>query len=263
METFIYIVLAVSAISLAISVYLAVKMKMVVYLLEQPVVKKMSPQLKLKPVKLDEIMSDRNRNSSSSQPNREARPHQHSSLPGNNPRQGGRPDGERRDGNRDRQGGQNGRPERTEGERREGRDGDRNRGNNSRFQDRDRNRGDRPQGGQGGRPERNEGDRRPSREFNDNRDPNREQNTPVSQPAQSVMRNEAPVQQQEVPLSPRRPLSATLETQENHDTISTPSFEAGSEAFVGSDNDMQHGRRTQFKKKPRFEMDEPEVKTEG
>ncbi len=261
----IYILLAVSVVSLAILVYLALKMKTVVYLLEQPVVKKMSPQLKLKPVKMDEILADRNRNS---QPqNREGRPHQHGSAPGNNPRQGGRPDGERRDGNRDRQGA---RPERAEGERREGgRDGDRNRGGNDRF--RDRNRGDRPQGGQGGRPERaegerrNDGDRRPPREFNDNREPNREQNAPVSQPAQPVMRNEAPVSmpQQDAPLSPRRPLPATVETHDNHNTPTTPSFEGGSEAFVGTDGDMQHGRRTQIKKKPRFEMDEAEVKTEG
>ena len=37
--------------------------------------------------------------------------------------------------------------------------------------------------------------------------------------------------------------------------------EAGSPGF--GDGDVQHGRRTQFKKKPRFEFDETEVKTEG
>ena len=248
-----YIILAVSAASLAILVYLALKMKAVVYLLEQPVVKKMSPQLKLKPVKLDELMADRNRHSQAQ--NRD--PRQPGSIPGNAPRQGGRPDGERREGNRgDRpQGGQGSRPERGEGDRR---DGERNRGND-RF--RDRNRGDRPQGSQGGRPE---GDRRPPREFNENRDQNRESSVSVSQPSQPVIRNEAPVStpQQDAPLSPRRPLPATVETHEHRNTAA-PSFEGGSEAFVGTDNDMQHGRRTQMKKKPRFEMDEAEVKIEG
>ena len=76
-------------------------------------------------------------------------------------------------------------------------------------------------------------------------------------------RSEAPVPQHEAPLAPRRPLSPTVE--ETRNEVSIPVFEnqGGSEGFAGSDNEMQHGRRTQLKKKPRFEFDESEVKTEG
>lgn len=82
------------------------------------------------------------------------------------------------------------------------------------------------------------------------------------------MRSEAPAAPTfEAPLSPRRPLSPTVETDSNasHQTSNIPSSEneGGSDGFVGNDNEMQHGRRTQLKKKPRFEFDEAEVKTEG
>jgi hypothetical protein len=45
---------------------------------------------------------------------------------------------------------------------------------------------------------------------------------------------------------------------ENAET-SAPSSSGASETFVGSSDDMQHGRRTQLKKKPRFDFDEEET----
>ena len=263
-STITLIILAVSAASLAISIYLAIKIKAVHYLLEQPVVKKMSPQLKLKPVKLDELMAERNR---SQQQNRDARPQSGNSA---NPRQGGRPHGERNDSERrfeNRGDRQDRRPERTEGGRPERAEGDRNRGDRpdrqgggDRFRDRDRNRGDRPDR-QGG------GDRRPRETF-ENREPAAapvQQSEPVQQPVMRSEAHAAPAVSHEAPLSPRRPLAATAEVGNNSNPISMSSSEneTPSEVFAGSDNDVQHGRRMQLKKKPRFEFDEAEAKTEG
>lgn len=255
METLIYLSLALSALTLGISIYIASKVKAVHYLLEQPVVKKMSPQLKLKPVKLDELVADRNRQQ---QQNRDSRPQ--GGNP-NGPRQGGdrgdrrphgeRPEGDRRPENRDRQGGQDRRPERSEGDR------DRNRDRN---RDRDRNRGDRPdRGGQ---------DRRPREVFENRESAPVSQSVaqPVSEPAPMRAEMPASAPMMDAPLSPRRPLSSTMETESStrqSPILPSSENEGGSENFVGSDNDMQHGRRTQMKKKPRFELDEAEVKTEG
>jgi hypothetical protein len=267
--TLVYILLALSAATLLVVLYLAAKVKTAVYLLEQPVVKKMSPQLRLKPVKLDEVLN---------RGGREGRP------------EGGRPEGgrdsrgprpERTEGGRDSRGprperaeGDRGpRPERREGDRgprgdrREGgRDGrrddrgprpERAEGDRPRREDRpERAEGDRPrrEGGErreGGREGRPEGDRAPRREFTETRDfapaPQADFQAPASESA---------------PLSPRRPLftdSAEPRTE------SAPVRENPvAESFVGSNSDdLQHGRRTQLKKKPRFEFDEEETKTEG
>ena len=97
METnLIVLTLAVSAISLAISIYLALKMKTVSYLLEQPVVKKMSPQLKLKPVNVDERMAERNRQQQ--QQNRDQRPQ--GGNPNHRHNHGGQRDDRRQDQDR-------------------------------------------------------------------------------------------------------------------------------------------------------------------
>ena len=49
-----YLALALSAATLVITILIAIRLKTVHYLLQQPVVKKLSPQLRLKPVKLDD-----------------------------------------------------------------------------------------------------------------------------------------------------------------------------------------------------------------
>jgi hypothetical protein len=231
---FIIIILAISVVSLAISVYLALKMKTISYMLEQPIVKKMSPQLKLKPVKLDELLAERNRQQ---QPqNRDLRQQGESR---NNPRHGTpRNESDRRpDLNRDRQ---DRRPERGEG--------DRNR-NSDRFRDRDRNRdrSDRPQYGGG--------ERRP-REFTDNRE-SAPSPAPVTQ--MEPQRSEPPaLQEHETPLSPRRPLQATVDAEARSESP-TPLIDSEPGPAGFGDGDIQHGRRMQLKKKPRF--DETEVKS--
>ena len=189
MNSLIYLSLALSAVTLAISIYLAIKIKAVHYLLEQPVVKKMSPQLKLKPVKLDEMVAERGRQ----QQNRDGRPQ------GGNDRRGDR---DRRDGSRE------GRPEgdRSRGENRDRRDGDRNRGG-----DRDRRDGDRNRGGDRDRRDGNRNDQnRPPRETFENREPV----AAPSETAQPARFESDP--SQDAPLSPRRPFLYEIKCIHNH-----------------------------------------------
>ncbi len=227
-STLIYILLAISAVSLAISLYLALKMKTVAYLLEQPVVKKMSPQLKLKPVKLDELMAERNRQQLQ---NREPRQGGNPAIPvtggprNDQERQERRPD-QNRDANREPR--QDRRPERGNEGRPERAEGDRNR-NSDRFRDRDRNRNsDRDRGG-------DRGDRRP-REFSENREPARENREPVSAPAPQAhaesqrFETQAPViqhVQQDAPLSPRRPLPVSESHVHTESHVDFPAVLAG------------------------------------
>src|SRR4051812_20088051 len=99
METAQFAILAgLSALSIALCAYLLMKIRTITYLLEQPVVKKMSPQLNLKPVKVDEHGAEARPNSS-----RNSAPSASASAPARSPRPetavGERPP---RDGNRDR-----------------------------------------------------------------------------------------------------------------------------------------------------------------
>ena len=257
--TLIYVLLALSAACLALCAFLVLKMKTVLYLLEQPVIKKMGPQLKLKPVKIDELLAEKNRQqqqlqqSHSQGPSQSHRPHQQGpQAPGQNggrPPQSGRgdrPDFDRGGSDRNRDRGP--RQDRPEGDR------DRNR-DRERFRDRDRNR-DRFQSG----------DRRPPRENNEPRDsaspPPVENHRPEFIPQAPAPQ---PLSHAEsmAPLAPRRPLPSMVETTSSapQPIKTAPESEPSMEGlFVGGDGDMQHGRRNQVKKKPRFEVNEEEVK---
>ena len=67
-------------------------------------------------------------------------------------------------------------------------------------------------------------------------------------------------------LSPRRPLPSTLDHAPDNRDLSAPVdndaalVEAADPMFGRDDSDIQHGRRNQPKKKPRFELDVEEVK---
>jgi hypothetical protein len=231
MQTNLLLLILVAA-TLLVLIYLVFRVKAVLYLLQQPVVKKMSPQLRLKPVRLDEAM-DRNRTGG----NREGR---EGNREGRGERRDDRRDGDRnRDGNREgrgerRDGNREGRPE---GNRGEGRDGNRE-GRGERRDGRDGERGNR----EGGR-----GEGRPRREFSETRDF-----------APSPAPESAPAAYSEPGLPPRRAL-ASFEAPASENVAAAPAAPAASETFVGSGDDMQHGRRTQLKKKPRFDFDEEET----
>jgi hypothetical protein len=263
------ILLAVSVVTLVAALYTAIRIKSVLYLLHQPVVKKMSPQLRLKPVKLDEAMG---------------RSRERQGAPSARPE--GR-DGERRDGGRP----EGGRPPREGGERREGRDGDRNRDRRDGDRrdgrpprDGERREGGRPEGDrapradrpegerrEGGR-ERRDGDRRDGRPPRDGerRDGNRESRPPRefsetrdAAPSVSSASSDysAPASEAPSSLPARRPLPSFSDAPVERQS-SAPSFgetPSGETTFVGSSDDMQHGRRTQLKKKPRFDVEEDET----
>ena len=276
METAQFAILAVlSAISLAVCAYLVLKVRTITYLLEQPVVKKMSPQLKLKPVKIDEPDSE-------NRPNPARNNASNGAAPGRSPRpafEGGeRPP---RDQNRDR----GPRPERAEGSDRPPREGgdrppreggfDRNGGDRGPRNDRG-DRGDRfgggrdrgERGGRGGhdRHERNDRGGRDGGDRNRTREP-----FSGSESAPAEGSRPAPVASEGVPaqaaLAPRRPLPSTVDHEVEHKEIPAADSAAANAAaedalFARDESDMQHGRRNQLKKKPRFEVAEEEVKTE-
>ncbi len=238
---------ALSIVLLVLAILILKKITSVHYLLEQPIVKKLAPQLKLKPVKLEDAI-DRNRHQHGRAPNSSEGPNQHQR---NNGQNGSRPQGERNDQDRRPDANRNG-PERTD--RRPERDGDRNR--NDRFKDRDRNRNDRPNG------DRN----RPPQNQNNGASKPTQESAPSSIPQQEMARAEnvpspASTASTQAPLAPRRPLLTTPQDTESRNEISAVStvpVESPSEGNFNSD-DVQHGRRTQLKKKPRFEMEEEKV----
>jgi len=271
METAQFLTLAgLSAVSIGLCIYVLSKVRTLTYLLEQPVVKKMSPQLKLKPVKVDEPDEARAnvppRNAVNGTPqNRGPRP----AIEGDrgrenrdlNPRdrapRADRPEGEAR-----REGG-----ERTDRGPRNDR-GDRG----DRFGGRDRERGGRPErhdrgdrfNGREGAPSR-EGGRERSREgFAGEREPSA---APLASgaPAESApVVNAAPAPSV---LAPRRPLPSTVDheipaaKEAQVDALAAnPSAEDA--LFTRDDSDIQHGRRNQLKKKPRFDVKDEEVKEE-
>ena len=259
-----YLTLALAAASLLVGILILVRLKTVHYLLQQPVVKKMSPQLRLKPVKLDEVLNRGGREG--------ARPEGGDRGPRRDGDRGPRP--ERGEGRRDDRGpradrgdrpergprpeGDRGpRPERAEGDRgprREDRgprrDGDRPRGDRPERAEGDRpRREDRPESAECDRPlledrprleDRPEGDR-PRREFSETRD-----FAPAPQ---------AEASSESAPLSPRRPLFA--DSAEPRSEAAPFRETPASENFVGSSSDdLQHGRRLQLKKKPKFDFEE-------
>lgn len=244
-------------ISIAVGAAVFMKVKTAIYLLEQPVVKKMSPQLNLKPVKTDHFEGGSDRGQSRN---------------GATATAGGRPEG--RDG-RDRgprEGGRDGRDRdrgpRPEGERgprvesegrREGGDRGPRGERGDRFGGRDRDRG-----GRDGRDRHDRGDRGPGgrgREFagNEQREPAHGESRPA--PTADITTP--------APLAPRRPLPSTIDSEgEARPAPAAESALAVNEAgaadpfFGRDDSDIQHGRRTQMKKKPKFDAEEIEEKAE-
>jgi hypothetical protein len=266
------ILAALSVATLIAALYVAFRIKSVLYLLHQPVVKKMSPQLRLKPVKLDEALNgNRNRDRQGAPSGRDGDrgPRPERSEGGRDRRDGDRgprPEGDRRDGGRDRRDGDRNRDGRRDGNR-EGRpEGDR------------APRADRPEGDRGPRPERAEGDRGPRRDGDRNRDGRRDGNRDGNRESRpprefSENRESAPVaassfnaettapaaSESHTSLPARRPLPS-FDAPAAERSESTAAFrDPAADTFVGAGEDVQHGRRTQLKKKPRFDIDETEA----
>ncbi|HKP98595.1 MAG TPA: hypothetical protein VJ385_22885 [Fibrobacteria bacterium] len=252
------------------------KVRTITYLLEQPVVKKMSPQLKLKPVKIDELDGE-------SRPNQARNNGANGAAPARSPRpafEGGeRPPRDQARETRDRDRGP--RPERAEGDRAP-REGGFDRGpRNDRGERGDRFGGGRDRGERGGRGHdrhergdrgersggRDGGDRNRNRSesFGSEREPAQAdagaRPAPLASEAPSVSHSPAPAA-----LSPRRPLPSTVEHETEPREIPGLNSAAANAAaedalFARDESDMQHGRRNQLKKKPRFEVAEEEAKT--
>jgi ribonuclease E len=252
--------LALAAATLLVTIYLAIRLKTVHYLLQQPVVKKMSPQLRLKPVKLDEALDrNRNRDRGPGGPGDRGPGSRDGRDAGRPERRDGRPEGARGEG-RDRR---DGRPERSE--RPEGaRDGERNR-DGRRDGRPERSEGRRDDRRDGPRPERRDGDRRdsrPPREFSDApRDAAPSSAAASSSSASSSSDYSAPAAETSTGLPPRRPLPSLQDSPVERPETSAPVRDSAADTFVGSGDDEQHGRRTQLKKKPRFDFDEEETTT--
>lgn len=255
MEIHFYVLYVLSGISIILGALALYKIKTAIYLLEQPVVKKMSPQLNLKPIKVDQVDGDTARNqprsNGTSVGRGPGRPEGRDDRP---PREGSR-DGRDRAPRSDREGsGDRGpRPEGDRGPRSDR--GDRG----DRFGGRDRDRG--PRNDRGDRGDR--GDRPPRREFSGSeREPAQADAAPRPAAAPSADHSAG------APLAPRRPLPSTVDHDAEHKP--TPISEMGAPAvnevgaadpfFGRDDSDIQHGRRTQLKKKPKFEADEVEEK---
>jgi hypothetical protein len=261
MDTIHFLILAgLGCISIVLSAVLLLKIKSVTYLLEQPVVKKLSPQIKLKPVKVDEIDDQARRNAT---PERAAAP-----MNRNNGRPPERTEGDRgpRDQGRDRmprsdrEGGDRGPRSDRGGERGDRFGGGRDRGDrNGRHDRHERHGGDR---------DRNRGPR--TDVFSNERDaaPATEGSAPIAAPAPRMeTRHSAPANDGPV-LAPRRPLPSTVEHEEHKDApivdnSNSPLNDASvSDPMFGqTDSDIQHGRRNQLKKKPRFNVAEEESST--
>lgn len=277
METAQFLTLAgLSVVSIGLCIYVLSKIRTVVYLLEQPVVKKMSPQLKLKPVKIDDqdesrasaparngangangipqsrgprpgMEADRGRD------NRERAPRTDDRGP-----RADRPEGEgrREGGDRSDRGPRNDRGDR--GDRFGGREGGRDRGGRHERNDR----GDRGErfGNREGAPSREGGRDRNREGFGGDRET-------VGTTAAPANAESAPVASSAPALAPRRPLPSTVDQEGpalNAAPVesSAPAASAEDALFTRDDSDIQHGRRHQPKKKPRFELNEEEVKEE-
>ena len=283
METAQFLTLAgLSVVSIATCIYLLTKIRTLTYLLEQPVVKKMSPQLKLKPVKIDELDENRAnapaRNVANGTPqNRGPRP----ALEGDRGRENrdvnardGRdraPRGDRPEGEARREGGERGdrmdrgpRSDRGDrGDRFGGRDRDRG-GRHERHDRGDRFGGAREGGpSREGAPSREGGRERPREGFGGEREP-------LAAPSASASAESAPMvtaAPSAPALAPRRPLPSTVDQEASAPKEAPMDAVASSAAaeealFTRDDSDIQHGRRSQPKKKPRFDLNEEEVKEE-
>ncbi len=246
METIIYLLTALTGVSIVLSVLTLLKIKNINYLLEQPVIKKMSPELKLKPVKIgddEDNKKNQNRNQNNAPQNRNNRPAM--DKPAENSAE------PRRDFNN--------RPDRNErlprNDRNEGSTDRARNNNNDRFRDRDRNRDNR------NGPDRNRNQRLDV--FSNEKEAPVEENTNGHRPALVVEAAPAPIVNQSVsPLPARRPLPSAISQEEAKISISAPAAQEAA-IFAQDDADIQHGRRNQLKKKPVFadvKMEEVEAK---
>lgn len=256
--THFYVLYALSAVSIGLGIALFLKIKTAIYLLEQPVVKKMSPQLNLKPIKVDQIegASDRNASRNGTPMNRSAgRPEGDRAPREDRGGRDGRDRGERaprgeREGEGRREGGDRG--PRSEGDRGPRSEGPRGEGRGDR--------GDRFGGREGGR-DRDRGGRDGHRHDRGDRGPRREFSNTEREPAQAEARAAAPAGEapssSPAPLAPRRPLPSTVDHEETKPAAVADEAGAADPFFGRDDSDIQHGRRNQLKKKPKF--DEAEV----
>lgn len=227
MQTLSLLALILSAATLVVTILIALRLKTVHYLLQQPVVKKISPQLRLKPVKLDEAMNRPRTGNGNGEGRRE-----------------GRENREGREGRESRDGRREGRSDsRNENGRREGREN--REGREGRREGRENREGREHREGREPRAEGRSDNR-------DHRAPRDAADTPVAEPSRETSAAQAPAG-----LPPRRPpLPSVPETPAagSPDVLASP---AGTEAtFVGQSDDVQHGRRTQLKKKPRFDIED-------
>jgi hypothetical protein len=254
MEIHFYVLYALAAVSIALGIMALMKIKTAIYLLEQPVVKKMSPQLNLKPIKVDQVDGDANRNQgrNGTPMNRTAgRPEGREDRPPRDDRGPGGRDGRERMPREDR----GDRGPRGEGDRGPGGRGGERFGGREGGRDRDRGGRDGHRGDRGDR-----GDRPPRREFTGgDREPAHADGAP--RPAHAE-----PTASTGAPLAPRRPLPSTVDADGEHKPHSAPEAAPANEAgaadpfFGRDDSDIQHGRRNQLKKKPKFAAEDVEEK---
>ncbi len=267
-----YILAGLSGVSIALCAVLFYKLRSVVYMLEQPVVKKMSPALKLKPVKVDEIDTHSTRT--------DARP-----ANASNGNRGPRPNFERPEGgerqNRDSQPRQDRGP-RPEGNAERSPSGDRGPRDRN-FRDRGE-RGPRNErhgsGGRDGMGNRETGGPREGgdRHSGQDRNRNRSESSPIGAGSEAAaLEGAAPMASRPAPipaqdhshsgpaLAPRRPLPSTVDQDSSGKEFTPPepvSADVAADAmFMREDSDIQHGRRNQLKKKPKFDVSEEDIKT--
>jgi translation initiation factor IF-2 len=260
MEIHFYVLYALAAISIGVGIAVYLKVKTAIYLLEQPVVKKMSPQLNLKPIKVDQVDGDAARNA-----NRNGTPMQRAPRPEGDrapredrgPRDGGRDRGPRpeRDGEGRREGGDRGpRPEGDRGPREDR--GPRGEGRGDR--------GDRFGGREGGRDRGGRDGHRHDRGDRGDRGPRREFAGSEREAAPAEARAAAPASEGSsapAPLAPRRPLPSTVDAEDTKSAAAAPDEATAADPFFNrDDSDITHGRRNQLKKKPKFEEAEVEEK---
>ncbi len=268
-NAFLYLLTALVTASIVLCVVILLKLNNVAYLLEQPVVKKMSPQLRLKPVRLDDGEGDANR--------RNSRP---ASAGG---RGRGQDKNEGQDRNREagpaRDSGHRDRPARPERERAEGgerparpdrdRNRDRDRDRSSRGDHRNRpNRQEVHSNGRDGSSNGREAVAGASESGRENgRDAMRESARDAGPSAPRRFEQPALVENNHndnvppVGLAPRRRLPTAGRDEEQSLADLKPAAETSHDhLFVGADDgEIQHGRRNQLKKKPRFDLDEAEA----
>ncbi len=134
----------------------------------------------------------------------------------------------------------------------------------------------------GGRPERHDrGDRFNGREGAPSREGGRERSREgfggEREPAAAPIVSNASAPSESAPvvnaapapsvLAPRRPLPSTVDhevpaAKENQGDALAANPSAEDALFTRDDSDIQHGRRNQLKKKPRFDVKDEEVKEE-